>query len=195
VSDYGLDDRAIGVPSRAEGKNFSSNIWVQTRSGFTQPPDQWVREFLSPGVKRGRVVTLNTDRQVVSWSRMSRSYTSFPSSVVMVSCETALYFYIQCVLSLWDIIFVFVKYFVLNNIIKIIINREHKRKQRALYLLVCVPQDCLKQQIQFTVSTALLCRSDLHAGSLIVIHPAGVALPTAQETGQITYSKLHHTSP
>jgi hypothetical protein len=83
----------------------------------------------------------------------------------------------------------------LNNNINFNKFREYKRKQTALYLLAFVPQDSLKQQIQFSVSTALLCRSDLHAGTLIVTHPAGVVLPTAQETGQITYSKLHHTSP
>jgi hypothetical protein len=33
VSDYGLDDRAIGVRSQAGAKNFSSNLCVQTGSG------------------------------------------------------------------------------------------------------------------------------------------------------------------
>jgi hypothetical protein len=33
VSDYGLDDRAIGVRSPAGAKNFSSNLRVQTGSG------------------------------------------------------------------------------------------------------------------------------------------------------------------
>jgi hypothetical protein len=33
VSDYGLDDRAIGVPSPAGAKDFSSNLCVQTGSG------------------------------------------------------------------------------------------------------------------------------------------------------------------
>jgi hypothetical protein len=33
VSDYGLDDRAIGVRSPAETKDFSSNLCVQTGSG------------------------------------------------------------------------------------------------------------------------------------------------------------------
>jgi hypothetical protein len=33
VSDYGLDDRAIGVRSTAEAKDFSSNLCVQTGSG------------------------------------------------------------------------------------------------------------------------------------------------------------------
>jgi hypothetical protein len=33
VSDYGLDDRAIGVRSPAEAKDFSSSLCVQTGSG------------------------------------------------------------------------------------------------------------------------------------------------------------------
>jgi hypothetical protein len=38
VSDYGLDDRAIGFRSPAEAKDFSSILCVQTGSGPTQPP-------------------------------------------------------------------------------------------------------------------------------------------------------------
>jgi hypothetical protein len=37
VSDYGLDDRAIGVRSPAGAKDFSCNLCVQTGSG-THPP-------------------------------------------------------------------------------------------------------------------------------------------------------------
>jgi hypothetical protein len=33
VSDYGLDDRGIGVRSPAGAKDFSSNLCVQTGSG------------------------------------------------------------------------------------------------------------------------------------------------------------------
>jgi hypothetical protein len=33
VSDYGLDDRAIGVRSQAGAKDFSYNLFVQTGSG------------------------------------------------------------------------------------------------------------------------------------------------------------------
>jgi hypothetical protein len=33
VSDYGVDDRAIGVPNSAGAKDFSSNLCVQTGSG------------------------------------------------------------------------------------------------------------------------------------------------------------------
>jgi hypothetical protein len=55
VSDYGLDDWAIGVRSPAGAKDFSSSLCV--------PPSllyNGYREVLSPGVKRGRGVTLTT---------------------------------------------------------------------------------------------------------------------------------------
>jgi hypothetical protein len=62
VSDYGLDDRAIEVRSPTGAKDFSSSPCVQTGSGThpAQPPIQWVPGVLSPGVKRGRGVTLTT---------------------------------------------------------------------------------------------------------------------------------------
>jgi len=46
--------------------------------GPTQPPVQWVPGVLSPGVKRGRGVTLTTHPHLVPRSWMSRSYTSSP---------------------------------------------------------------------------------------------------------------------
>jgi hypothetical protein len=53
VSDYGLDDRAIGIRSPAEAKGLLPLIYV-SRPALrpTQPPVQWVPEVLSPGVKR-----------------------------------------------------------------------------------------------------------------------------------------------
>jgi hypothetical protein len=69
--------RAVKVRSPAEargffplGSVFRPALWP------TQPPVQWVPGFLSPGVKRGRGVTLITYSHLVSWSWMSRSYTS-----------------------------------------------------------------------------------------------------------------------
>jgi hypothetical protein len=58
--------------------------------GPTQPPVQWVPRVLSPGLKRGRVVTLITHPHLVPRSRMSRSYTSSPPSPSMVCSGTAL---------------------------------------------------------------------------------------------------------
>jgi hypothetical protein len=43
----------------------------------TRPPAQWVPGVLSPGLNRGRDVTLTTHPHLVPRSRMSRRYTSF----------------------------------------------------------------------------------------------------------------------
>jgi hypothetical protein len=56
----------------------------------TQPPVQWVPGVLSPGVKRGRGVTLTTLPHLVPRSRMNRSYTPLPSSTFVACSETAL---------------------------------------------------------------------------------------------------------
>jgi hypothetical protein len=51
VSDYGLDDRAIGVRSPAGAEEFSSASVSRPAMGPTQPPVQWVPVVLSPGIK------------------------------------------------------------------------------------------------------------------------------------------------
>jgi hypothetical protein len=51
VSDYGLDDRAIGVRSPAGAKYFSSSLCVQTGSGAHPASCPMVPGVLSPGVK------------------------------------------------------------------------------------------------------------------------------------------------
>jgi hypothetical protein len=61
VSGYGLDDRAIEVRSPAEAKGFFPLASVSRPAlGHTQPLVQWVPGVLSPGLKRGRGVTLTT---------------------------------------------------------------------------------------------------------------------------------------
>jgi hypothetical protein len=60
VSDYGLDDRAIGVRSPTEAEDFSSSLCVQTGSGAHPASCTMGTGVLSPGVKRGRCVTLTT---------------------------------------------------------------------------------------------------------------------------------------
>jgi hypothetical protein len=55
--------------------------------GPTQPPVQWVQRVLSPGLKRGRGVTLTTQPHLVSRSRMSRSYTYSPPQSASVACS------------------------------------------------------------------------------------------------------------
>jgi hypothetical protein len=51
VSDYGLDDRAIGVRSLAGQKIFPLTSVPRPALGPTQPPVQLVPGVLSPGVK------------------------------------------------------------------------------------------------------------------------------------------------
>jgi hypothetical protein len=51
VSDYGLDDRAIGVRSPAGAEDFSLASVSRPALGPTQPSVQWVPGVLSPGVK------------------------------------------------------------------------------------------------------------------------------------------------
>jgi hypothetical protein len=79
ASGYGLDHRAIEVRSQAESRDFSFKLYVQTGSpglGSTQTLVQWVPGVLSPGLKRGRGVTLITHPRLVPGSWMSRNYTS-----------------------------------------------------------------------------------------------------------------------
>jgi hypothetical protein len=77
MSDYGLDDRAIGVRSPAEAKYFSSDLCVQT--GYEAHPASCTMGTGGPflGAKRGRGVTLITHPHLVPKS-MSRSYISSP---------------------------------------------------------------------------------------------------------------------
>jgi hypothetical protein len=53
VSDYGLDDREIGVPSPAGAKDFSSNLFVQTGSGAHPASCTTDTGGAFPGAKRG----------------------------------------------------------------------------------------------------------------------------------------------
>jgi hypothetical protein len=60
VSDYGLDDRAIGLDPRQGQKDFSSSLYVQTGSGAHPASCTMGNGVLSPGVQRDRGVTLTT---------------------------------------------------------------------------------------------------------------------------------------
>jgi hypothetical protein len=51
VSDYGLDDRAIGVRSPAGAEHFPLASVSRPALGPTQSLVQWVPGVLSPGVK------------------------------------------------------------------------------------------------------------------------------------------------
>jgi hypothetical protein len=49
---YGLNDRSSGVRFLAGAGNFFLRHSVQTGSGAHEPPIEWVRGALFPGVKR-----------------------------------------------------------------------------------------------------------------------------------------------
>jgi hypothetical protein len=51
VSDYGLDDRAIGIRSPAGAKDFSSSLCVQIGSGAHPASCPVGTGVLSPGLK------------------------------------------------------------------------------------------------------------------------------------------------
>jgi hypothetical protein len=67
-----------GFDSRQGQRIFPLASVSRPALGPTQPPVQWVPGVLSPGVKRGRGVTLTIYSPLVPRSRMSRSYTSYP---------------------------------------------------------------------------------------------------------------------
>jgi hypothetical protein len=76
VSDYGLDDRAIGARLSTGAKDFSSNLCAKTDSEAHPASCTMGTESPFPGVKRSRGVTLTTHLHLVLRSRMSRSNTS-----------------------------------------------------------------------------------------------------------------------
>jgi hypothetical protein len=71
-----LGDRG-SIPGRGE-RIFPLTTVSRQALGPTQPPVQWVPAVLSPGLKRGRGVTLTTHPHLFPRSRMSRSCTSSP---------------------------------------------------------------------------------------------------------------------
>jgi hypothetical protein len=77
------------IPDIGERTFFLASVFGQAQ-GPTQPPVHWVPGVLSPGLKRGRGVTLTTHLHLVPRSRMSRSYTSSPSSSFMACSGTLL---------------------------------------------------------------------------------------------------------
>jgi hypothetical protein len=94
VSNYGLDDRAIGVRSSAGAKNFSCSLCVQTGSEAHPASCTMGTGGPSPGAKRGLGVTLTTHPHLVPRSR-SRSYTSSPPQAPPRRAAGLLCFYLQ----------------------------------------------------------------------------------------------------
>jgi hypothetical protein len=91
VSDYGLDDRAIGVRSPAGQRIFPLTSVSRPAPSPTQPPVQWVPGVLSSGQSAVGALTLTTHPHLVPRSRMSRSYTSSPPCATMACSGTALF--------------------------------------------------------------------------------------------------------
>jgi hypothetical protein len=73
VTDYRLEN---GFDSQQGQRIFLLAPASRLALWPTQPCVQWVLGVLSPGVKRGQVVTLTTHPHLVLRSRMSGSYTS-----------------------------------------------------------------------------------------------------------------------
>jgi hypothetical protein len=73
---YGMDDRGVGVRVPV-GSEFSVPCIIQTGSGPTQPPIQWVPGALSPG-QSGWGVKLTTHLQLVPRSRKCGSVRPLP---------------------------------------------------------------------------------------------------------------------
>jgi hypothetical protein len=78
VSDYGLDDRAIGVRSLVGAKDFSSSLCVQTGSGAHPASCTMGTGGPFPGGKSAPGRDADHSPHLVPRSRMSRSYSSSP---------------------------------------------------------------------------------------------------------------------
>jgi hypothetical protein len=86
VSDYRLDDRAIGVRSPAGAKDFSSSLCVQTGSGAHPASCTMGTGGPFPGGKGWPGRNADHSPSSIARSRMSRSYTSSPPSA-SVACS------------------------------------------------------------------------------------------------------------
>jgi hypothetical protein len=109
VTDYGLDDRGSRFDPRQRQRIFLLASASKPALGPTQPPVQWVPGVLSPGVKRGRGVTLTTRPHLVPTLRMSRS-TSSPPQAPPWRVVGQLYFTIKRILSGETKIYIFINY-------------------------------------------------------------------------------------
>jgi hypothetical protein len=78
VSDYGLEDWAIGIRSPVEAKDFSCSLCVQTGSGAHPASCTMGTEGPFPGGKARPVRDADHSPHLVLMSRMSSSYNSSP---------------------------------------------------------------------------------------------------------------------
>jgi hypothetical protein len=100
-----MDHRGIEVRSPAEAKDSSCSLCVQTGSEAHPASCTMGTGGPSPGLKRGRGVTLTTHPHLVPRSRMSRSYISSPPRPFMACSGTALALFCKrtwCSYAQWD---------------------------------------------------------------------------------------------
>jgi hypothetical protein len=93
VSDYGLDDRLIGVRSPAGAKNFSSVLCVQTGSEAHPASCIMGTGGTFPGAKRGRGVTLTIHPIYFRGQKWVGALAPLPPSASVACSGTALLFY------------------------------------------------------------------------------------------------------
>jgi hypothetical protein len=93
VSDYGLDDRAVGVRSPAEAKDFSSSLCVQTGSGAHPASCTLGTGGPFPGGKAGP--WRDADHSPHLPPRSRGAIHSLPSSANMGCSGTALVFFMH----------------------------------------------------------------------------------------------------
>jgi hypothetical protein len=93
VSDYGLDDRALRLDSRQRKKDFSSILCVQNRSEAHPASCTMDTRGSSPRAKARPGRDADHSPHLAPASRISRSYTSSPTSAFLACSGTALAFY------------------------------------------------------------------------------------------------------
>jgi hypothetical protein len=99
VSDYGLDDRAIGVRSPAGAEDFSYSLFVQT--GSETHPASCTMGIGGPYPGGEALPGRDADHSphLVSRSSMNRIYNSSPPSAFMACSGTALALFLAALLA------------------------------------------------------------------------------------------------
>jgi hypothetical protein len=103
VSEYGLDEREIGVRSLAGVKEFSSNLRVHTGSEAYTASCTMGTGGPSPGAKHGRGVTLTTHPHLETRKKLAGATAPLPFGTCMTQRNSFYFTYpvlrTSCVLS------------------------------------------------------------------------------------------------